>query len=260
MFRKLGVLRLFCFTAPLVVLAAWPLASARAQCSTVWDPVPTKGLKWIATIQGNVGALWGEHRNDDLNLGLLTAGFNVDVRGNLGPVVIGGAGTFQWGEGRRTFQIADLHVGLNWTRTGTSYYRYVLSQQSYIIGNYQLTHTRYCPQTQGTAMHHQLTTGPRFMFSWRGGGMGVHLTYRFIQFWTRARMGWWVDLQALYANINTFYNGSEFERGSLTNVHAYGGMASLNYWWTWFSSGMSLGYFAGAWQFYYTVGMTFWGA
>jgi hypothetical protein len=232
---------------------------ARSQCSGGWDPRRTEGLKFMVNVQGSLALLWGKHRDDYLGTGAYGGGVNLDARGNLGKFHLGLGGEFLYGGDKNHYEVIDGHLGINIVKTGLTGYRYVLSRNSYIIGNYQLTHTRYCPQTQGTASHHFITAGPRFVITHRGAGMGAHLTYRFMHLTTRSTMGWIIELQGYWANLNLFANGEDFT-GPKASINSFGGKLTLNYIYTYFTTGFTLGYFADAWSFTYTLGAMFWGA
>jgi hypothetical protein len=80
-----------------------------------------------------------------------------------------------------------------------------------------------------------------------------------MQLYTRSAMGWYLELQGYWANLNLFANGSEFP-GEKANVNSFGGKLTLNYIYTFFTTGFTVGYFADAWSFTYTLGAIFWGA
>ncbi|MCA9521761.1 MAG: hypothetical protein KC609_12340 [Myxococcales bacterium] len=233
---------------------------ASAQCPRYWNPVRTNGLNYMVTLNGDFGLLWGKNRDDNLNMGSYVAGLNLDARGYLGMVTFGVAGDFQFGKHKSHYQIVDAHIGINISETGLAGYKYILSHFSMRVWNVQYSRTRWCAQTQGTARHHQLTTGPKFIFTYRGKGAGAHLTYRFTQVWTRSNMAWYAEAQFNYGNLNAFSNGSAFSLTKKGSAHAYGGKVSLNYIWSYTNSGFSIGYFAGAWNFMMNVGIAFWGA
>jgi hypothetical protein len=54
-------------------------------------------------------------------------------------------------------------------------------------------------------------------------------------------------------------NGEDFP-GPKADQHSFGGKVTLNYIYTYFTTGMTFGYFADAWSFSYTLGAIFWGA
>jgi len=161
------------------------------------------------------------------------------------------------------FYVADVHLGYNGAKGGLAKYKRVLSRRTiarYRIGRTRrkLVHTRYCRERQGTARHHQLTIGPRFVFTAQGKGMGGHLTYRFLKLYTRSNMLFHLDAHAAYARLNLFDGIGEGGGEQVTN--AYGGGIKAGYAWGIFSSTVSLEYFAKAWLLNLTVGLTFWGA
>lgn len=232
---------------------------AHAQCPSYYNPVRTTGLKYQVNVSGGFGLVWGKHKSDNLNVGSYIGTLNVDARGNIGMFNLGVSGDFGFGAKKSYFQIIDAHLGINFVSTGLAGYKYVLSHRSYNLGYYRLSHTRWCPQTQGTARHHNLTAGPKFVFTERGKGVGAHLTYRFTQIYTRSNMGWYAELQYNYGNLNALANGPAFTTTSKGSAHAHGGKVTIGYMWGYIHTGVTMQYFAGAWQFLSVTGVTFWG-
>ncbi|MCA9669988.1 MAG: hypothetical protein KC503_30540 [Myxococcales bacterium] len=240
-------------------------SSAQAQCPRFYNPKRTDGLRYLIKAEGGIGLIAGKDGRATLGMDGIAAGtLHFDARLVAGPFTAGlsGYGAFA----ASNLIVADVHLGFSTKSTGYSGYRRVLSRNTVAsYARWRLVHTRYCQERQGTARHHQITVGPRFVFSAQGKGIGGQLTYRFVRLYTRSSMLFHIDATAAYARLDAFSGNAPSlpapgsDAPSISR-NAFGGGLKAGYAIGIFSASLGVEYFAKAWLVTSSLGLTFWGA